>query len=192
MQEIIAQQIQDSIETKQKLSTVENEILKASYLASDTLEHGGKMLLCGNGGSAADAQHIAAELLVRYKGGNERSALPAIPLAFDPSAMTACGNDYGFDKIYSRAIEGLGNKGDLLLGISTSGNSQNILEAVKIARKKEMRIVLFLGADGGKLKNLGDVDIIVPSQVTARIQECHILIGHIMCAIIEKKMFNLD
>lgn len=191
---LISSQIKESINVKEQLldSEMVSAVTKAGLLASSVLEKGGRILLCGNGGSAADAQHIAAELVVRYKGGNERSALPAMTLSGDPSTITACGNDYGYDELFARNVEAFGREGDLLLGISTSGNSKNVIRAVEQARSQSMAVLLLLGGDGGKLKGLGDVEITVPSKVTARIQESHITIGHILCSIIEKKMFNLD
>jgi len=188
----VTAQIEESIRVKSELMKDADQIFAAGLLASDVLERGGKILLCGNGGSAADAQHIAAELVVRFKGGNERRALPALSLSTDPSTITAAGNDYGYDHIFSRGVEAWGQAGDLLIGISTSGNSKNVILAVEMARKKNMKVLLLLGAGGGKLKDLGDMSIIVPSPITARIQESHILIGHILCSVIEKKMFNLD
>ncbi len=188
----VTAQIEESIRVKSELMKDADQIFAAGLLASDVLERGGKILLCGNGGSAADAQHIAAELVVRFKGGNERRALPALSLSTDPSTITAAGNDYGYDQIFSRGVEAWGQAGDLLIGISTSGNSKNVILAVEMARKKNMKVLLLLGAGGGKLKDLGDMSIIVPSPITARIQESHILIGHILCSVIEKKMFNLD
>lgn len=189
---IVESQVAESIATKQQLHTIYSEIEKAGLLAADTLEKGGKLLFCGNGGSAADAQHIAAELVVRYKGGNERRGLPAITLAGDPSTITACANDYGYDMLFARGVEAHGRTGDCLIGITTSGNSANVIKAVEKARELGLRVILLLGCGGGKLKGRGDIEIIVPSEVTARIQESHILIGHILCSIIEKKLFNLD
>lgn len=189
---IVTDSIAESIAAKQTLLSMAEIIEKAGILAADVLEKKGKIMLAGNGGSAADAQHIAAELVVRYKSDNNRSALPAMTLSPDPSTITAIGNDYGYDTIFSRCIEAWGNQGDLFVGISTSGNSKNIIEAVNMSRKKKLRVLLLLGGSGGKLKGMGDLEIIVPSNITARIQESHILIGHIICGIIEKKMFNLD
>lgn len=190
--DLVAREVEESIETKKKLSQIYPEIEKAGLLLADTLEKGGKILFCGNGGSAADAQHIAAELVVRYKGGNERRALPAITLSGDPSTITACANDYGYENLFARGVEAYGRPPDTLVGISTSGNSLNVIKAVEKARELSLRVVLLLGSEGGKLRGKGDIEIIVPSSVTARIQESHILIGHILCTIIEKKLFNFD
>ncbi|MCB1146755.1 MAG: SIS domain-containing protein [Leptospiraceae bacterium] len=188
----IARQIEESIAVKNMLLKESDSIENAGLLCALALKNNKKLLLCGNGGSAADAQHIAAELVIRFKGGNERRGLPAMTLSPDPSTITACGNDYGFEKLFSRGVEAFGQPGDVLVGISTSGNSQNVLYAIEEARKKEMKIVLLLGGSGGKMKGMGDVNVTVPSSVTARIQESHITIGHIICSIIEKELFNLD
>ncbi len=152
----------------------------------ETFQNGGKILLCGNGGSAADAQHIAAEFVGRYE--TERKALPAIALTTDTSALTALANDYDFERVFSRQVEALASEGDCLIAISTSGNSPNIIAAVMTARKKGCRIVGMTGANGKKLASLTDACILVPSERTARIQEGHITIAHIWCEIIDKKI----
>jgi len=152
----------------------------------DTFRSGKKLLICGNGGSAGDAQHIAAELTGRFK--RERKALPAIALTTDTSALTAIGNDYDFRYIFSRQIEALGVKGDTLLAITTSGNSKNVLEAVKKAKEIGCKVITLSGKDGGRVKEFGDINIVVPSNDTPRIQEMHILIGHIICDIIDKNI----
>ncbi len=193
--DLIKSQLNESILTKQKmLEHCLNEIEKSGQILVDALTSNHKILLCGNGGSAADAQHIAAELIIRYKSSNERRALPAISLATDTSVLTACGNDYGFDYIFSRQIEGLGNEGDVLIAISTSGNSPNIINAIRTAYEKKLKIIVLTGGNGGKIQkemsNLVDVIVKVPSNITARIQECHILVGHIFCEYIEKYLFK--
>jgi D-sedoheptulose 7-phosphate isomerase len=152
-------------------------------MAVETLKKGNKILLCGNGGSAADAQHIAAELTGRYK--TERMALPAIALTTDTSALTAIGNDYGYDIIFSRQVEALARPGDMLIGISTSGNSQNVLNAFQSARNIGCATMALSGRDGGRMKSAADFNLIVPSDNTPRIQEMHILIGHIICQAID-------
>lgn len=153
-------------------------------------------MFCGNGGSAGDAQHIAAELVVRYKGGNERKALPALSLSVDPSVITACGNDYGYDQIFARQLEAFGKPEDVLVGITTSGNSRNIELAMEEGRRAGVRTILLTGGDGGKIlkdrSDLVDISIVVPSDETARIQESHIMIGQILCSLIEKELFGLD
>jgi D-sedoheptulose 7-phosphate isomerase len=158
--------------------------------ALDTLEcslrAGGKLLLFGNGGSAADAQHISAELVIRYKA--DRAAIPAIALTTDTSALTACGNDLGFEAIFSRQIQALGRPGDVALGISTSGNSPNVLLALAEARRRGVHTIGLTSGTGGKMPALCDVVLAVPSKVTARIQEMHILIGHMLCKALEQRL----
>ncbi|MDD3875823.1 MAG: D-sedoheptulose 7-phosphate isomerase [Bacteroidales bacterium] len=150
--------------------------------------YNGKVLLCGNGGSAADAQHIAAELTGRFT--MERKPLYAEALHTNTSYITAVANDYGFDKIYARILESNSINGDVLLAFSTSGNSPNILEACKVAKNKSLTVIGFTGKHGGKMNDLCDLMIKIPSDNTARIQECHILVGHIICEIVEKKLFD--
>jgi D-sedoheptulose 7-phosphate isomerase len=179
----IKSDILEHIEIAQKVLALENDILKAGQLCKAAILRGHKILIAGNGGSAADAQHIAAEFIGRYE--KDRPSMPAIALTVDTSALTAISNDYGFENIFSRQIEGLGQKEDIFIGISTSGNSKNIVKAVQSARQKGLKIILLLGKDGGKLRGQGDVDLIVPSERTARIQEMHILIGHVICSFVE-------
>lgn len=168
---------------KKTIEELENDIEEAGELIVSTLKAGNKVLLFGNGGSAGDAQHIAAELTGRYK--TERQALPAIALTTDTSAITAIGNDYGFDRIFDRQVEAIGKEGDLLIGISTSGNSRNVLRALAYGKDNGMNTLGLSGKGGGDMKNLCDVNIIIPSGDTARIQEMHILIGHILCGIVD-------
>ena len=149
---------------------------------------GNKVLFCGNGGSAADAQHLAAELSGRFY--KDRDALPAEALHCNTSYITAIGNDYGFDEIYSRLIKGIAIEGDVLVGLSTSGNSNNILKAFEIAKEKGMITIAFTGDSGGKLKKTADYLINVPSTDTPRIQESHIMLGHIICQLVEEQYFN--
>ena len=167
---------------------LEPEINKSINLIYKILKKKGKILICGNGGSAADAQHLAAEFIVRLKSSFNRRALPIIPLALDTSTLTACGNDYGFENIFSRQIEGIANQGDLAVGISTSGNSENVLKGLEQAKINKCSTLSLTGNSGGKLKNVSDHSIIVDSSNTARIQECHILIGHILCLFIDKNL----
>ncbi|PJZ85930.1 D-sedoheptulose 7-phosphate isomerase [Leptospira harrisiae] len=190
---LIQTQIEDSIAVKQQLlPTLLPSIEAAGKLLVTSLNQKGLLYFCGNGGSSCDASHIAAELVVRYKSGNERKAIPALALNSDQAVLTACSNDYGYEYVFQRQVQAFGKPSDVFVGLTTSGNSQNIILAVEEAKKIGMKVVLFLGGDGGKLKGKGDVEIIVPSKVTARIQECHILIGHILCSIIEKELFGLD
>ncbi len=159
-------------------------IKKAGTLCLNALKNKHKILIAGNGGSAADSQHFAAELTGRFK--KERLSLPAIALTTDTSALTAIGNDYGYEYVFSRQLEGLGNKGDVFIGISTSGNSENIIKAFTKAKEKGLKTITLLGKNGGKMKNTGDINIIIPSNDTPRIQEMHIMSLHMICAIIDK------
>jgi len=172
----------------QVAETLSGEILRAANTVRDSLSNGGKLLLMGNGGSAADCQHIAAELIGRFK--KERKAIPALALTVDSSALTALGNDYGFDTIFSRQVEAFATPKDSVIGISTSGNSKNVISALSLARKIGAKTIGFMGNDGGEMKNFVDVGIIVPSNDTARIQEVHITIGHIICEIVEQELIH--
>ena len=176
--------LKESIKVKEKLLSQKNKFSKIYNLFYSTLESGNKIIFAGNGGSAADAQHLATELTVRYK--YNRRALSAISLATDTSAITAIGNDFGFQYIFSRQIEAIGNKGDLFVAISTSGSSKNIVYAAKAAKKKGVKIVSLLGKKKTILEKYSDAFIKVPSLVTARIQECHIFIGQVICGLIEE------
>ncbi len=157
-----------------------------SKLCIKTLKNNGTIFFMGNGGSAADSQHIASELVGKFKG--IRKAYPAIAITTDTSSLTSIANDYGFNKIFSRQIQALVNKGDTVVGISTSGNSENIIEGIVEAKKIGAYTVGLLGKNGGKLKDICDLSIIVPSNITARVQEVHILIGHIVCELLEKEL----
>jgi len=184
MKDKIEQIIKESILVKQGLLKSQTaNIQKAAELIISSLKKGGKLLVCGNGGSAADAQHIAAEFVGRFK--KERKALPAIALTTDTSILTAIGNDYGYDFTFKRQAEALANKNDVLLGISTSGNSKNVIEAVEFANKIGMVTIGLTGGAGGKLAKLAKHSIIVPSSDTPRMQESHILIAHIICELAE-------
>ncbi len=184
MTKMIENEMNLHLQTTQKsIVEIQSYIYTACIMVTDTLALGNKILLCGNGGSAADAQHIAAELTGRYKV--KRRGLPAIALTTDTSALTAIGNDFGFDRIFDRQVEALAEEGDLLIGISTSGNSANVNNALKVAREIECRTIGFSGRDGGGMNGLCDVNIIVPSDNTPRIQEMHILIGHILCQAVD-------
>jgi len=188
--EIIENSLREAIEVKSALLNDEkklNLIKSAAEFCIESLARGGKVLLCGNGGSAADAQHIAAELSGRFK--YDRPPLYAEALHVNGSYITAVANDYSYDVVFSRLVEAMGNGGDVLIALSTSGNSKNVIEAVKAANGKKMTTIGLTGKEGGKLKELCDICILVPSADTARIQECHITIGHIICEKIEKTMF---
>lgn len=187
----IKNEIQASRDVKDKILHDENLLDLIEVFAQQCLEvykNSKKTILAGNGGSAADAQHIAAELVGRY--GFDRPSIPSLALTTDSSNLTAIGNDYGYDQIFSRQLEGMGVEGDLFIGISTSGNSKNIIKAFEVAKSKKITTIALTGRDGGEMAQIADLSIIVPSNVTARIQESHILIGHIICDIIEKELFG--
>jgi D-sedoheptulose 7-phosphate isomerase len=174
--------------TKEKCTA---DILKLSELIIDALSNGHKVLWAGNGGSAADCQHLAAELVGRFV--RERKGLSSIALTTDSSILTAIGNDYGYESVFSRQVEAIANSGDVVIGITTSGNSHNILNAMQVAQKKGCITVGMTGKTGGKMAEMGlNVCIKVPSKITARIQEMHILIGHIVCDIVEEYFFKME
>jgi len=183
--------LNESSETKLKIKDqLTEDILKAVDLLATSFKGGNKLLLCGNGGSAADCQHIATELMIRLSHHLQRPALPAIALTTDTSNLTAGGNDIGFENVFARNVEGLGNNGDVLLAISTSGNSPNVIKAVHAAHNKKMKVIGFLGGNGGKLKDLVDLPIVIPSSNVQRIQEGHITIAHIICELVEDKLYG--
>ena len=188
--DLITKRIEESIELK-SLLLKQNFLKKIEEISSIlifTIKNGGKIIFFGNGGSAADAQHLAAELLGKFK--LEREPLLAVSLTTNTSLLTAISNDYSFDLVFSRQIKGIGNPKDLAFGISTSGNSKNVILGIEMAKKIGMKTVALLGKDGGEIKNIVDYSIIVPSFDTARIQEVHIMIGHILCEIVEKELSN--
>ena len=183
--------ISQAILLKQQLladETIIATVTESIELITTAFKNGNKVLFCGNGGSAADAQHLAAEFSGRFY--IDRPALPAEALHCNTSYITAIGNDYGYDVIYSRLVKGIGVKGDVLVGLSTSGNSQNILNAFEIAKEKGVITIAFTGESGGKLKELTDYLINVPSVDTPRIQESHIMLGHIICQLTEEQVFS--
>lgn len=178
--------LEEHAEVFGRLASLAPTIQEAAGLLVATLSRGGKLMLCGNGGSAADSQHIAAELTGRFV--KDRRPLAAMALSTDTSALTCIANDYGFDDVFSRQVRGLGREGDCLLALSTSGNSRNVLRAAEAARAAGIRVIGLLGRDGGALRALCDIAIVVPSATTARIQEAHIFIGHTLCAMVEEAM----
>ena len=191
MKKYIKDQIKKSYETKQAIYENEDLLDKIEEVAQkciDLYRTDKKTMLAGNGGSAADAQHIAAELVGRY--GFDRPSIPSLALTTDTSNLTAIGNDYGYEQVFSRQLEGMGQEGDIFIGISTSGNSVNIIKAFESAKKKNIMTVALTGRDGGEMAKMADIALIVPSNATPRIQESHILIGHIICDIIEKEIFG--
>jgi len=163
-------------------------IVTLSLRIVHSLRLGGKVFFFGNGGSAADAQHLAAEFAGRY--AKERPALSAVALGVNPSSATSIGNDYGFDNLFARELDALGKQGDVAVGISTSGNSRNVIRALEIAKVKSIYTVALTGASGGLLRNIADCALCIPSEETPRIQECHILVGHIICEMVEEMMFG--
>ena len=187
----IGDSIEASIVTKQLMlsnSDVVSTLAKVVEVSVKALKSGNKMILFGNGGSAGDSQHIAAELVGRF--AFDRPALPALALSVNSSCVTAIGNDYGFDQVFSRQLEALGRSGDIAIGISTSGNSPNVLCGVLAAKKIGLHTVALTGQNGGKLKGAVDYCICAPSNETPRIQECHILIGHILSELVEQEIFH--
>ena len=179
--------------------SVKNEIIVSGQLEIlkdiadqivDSIMRGGKLMLCGNGGSAADAQHLAAELLVRLRPAYNRQGIPAIALAQDTSTITACGNDFGFDQLFKRTVESLGKEGDCLIGITTSGNSENINNAILAAKQMKIKVFGFLGSGGGDTLQLCDQAFLVPSSNTGRIQEAHITAGHVLMEYIEDDLLE--
>ena len=182
--------IEESIKAKKSLLLIEDKIFSAIDVISKKLSRGGKILLCGNGGSAADAQHLAAEFLVRLDPKRNRNPIPAMSLATDISTILACGNDFSFNKVFSRNLEALGNKNDILIAISTSGKSKNILEVLKTAKRKNIYSIGFYGNNGGTAKKITNLNLIVKSKNTARIQETHILLGHYIFGQVEEKILN--
>jgi D-sedoheptulose 7-phosphate isomerase len=189
-EKIITETLKESAEVKLKtIDACKAEILVAVQSLADAFKNGKKLLLCGNGGSAADCQHLAAEFVIRLTAQVNRPSLPAIALTTDTSNLSAGGNDLGWEFTYSRILDGLGNEGDVLFALSTSGNSLNIIRVVEKAKEKKIFVIGFLGGNGGKLKDLVDLPIVIPSEITARIQETHITIGHIICDLVEKELF---
>jgi D-sedoheptulose 7-phosphate isomerase len=185
MKNIIQNEFNGHIKTANLLHCLTDAVAISAQLCIDCLKSGGKILLFGNGGSAADAQHIAAELVGRYKV--ERKGLPAIALTTDTSAITSIGNDFGYNHIFDRQVEALANKSDVVIGISTSGKSENIINALKVASKLNCITIGFSGQDGGEMNEICNINLVVPSEDTPRIQEMHIVIGHTICHLIDQE-----
>ena len=191
MKDLVRKQLAQSINTMQATLAdlhIADTIVTIAELTANAMHAGRKLLIAGNGGSAADAQHLVAEFVVRLS--DNRPALHAIALTTDSSILTACANDFGFDQIFSRQIEALGQPGDIFLGISTSGNSPNILRALEEARKMQITTIGFSGNGGGKMRDLCDHNVIIPSSVTMNIQECHLALEHIFCMAVECHHFS--
>ncbi|PYT94963.1 MAG: phosphoheptose isomerase [Acidobacteria bacterium] len=188
---MVRERLQSAITVKNMLLLDDNYqrlVIRVAMRVIESLGSGGKVILFGNGGSAADAQHLAAEFIGRYL--KERRALPALALSVNLSSLTAIGNDYGFDLVFARQIEALGKAGDVAIGISTSGNSPNVIQALGVAKSKSIYTVSLTGKSGGKSKNVADCTICIPSEETPRIQECHILTGHLICEIVEEALLK--
>ncbi len=191
VQKFITDSLKESSEVKLLIEDkCSADIIAAVDLLVEAFGKGKKLLLCGNGGSAADSQHLAAEFMIRLSHNLNRPAIPAIALTTDSSNLTAGGNDIGYENVFARNVEGLGNDGDVLIAISTSGNSGNVVKAVEKAHEKGMKVIGFLGGSGGKLKPLVDIPIVVPSDNTQRIQEGHITIGHIIFELVENILYK--
>lgn len=181
----------ESAQTKSSIiESCSDDVFKAIDIMVESLKSGGKLMFCGNGGSAADSQHLATEFIIRLSHDIKRPAMAAIALTTDSSMLTAGGNDIGFENVFARNLEGIGRKGDVLVGISTSGNSKNIINAFEKAKSKGIKTVAFLGGTGGKLKSQADVSIVIPSSNTQRIQEGHITVGHIICESVERELYG--
>jgi phosphoheptose isomerase len=180
------QAIDDSVRTLESLKDLEPEVTRAADLIEQSLRAGNKLLLCGNGGSAADASHFATELVVRF--AKDRPAFPAICLASDSGVLTAAGNDYGFDEIFARQVKAFGVPGDVLICLTTSGKSKNVVRALQEAKARKLKTIALLGRDGGSTIGIADVDLLVKSDSTARVQEAHQLLLHVVCEIIEASL----
>jgi D-sedoheptulose 7-phosphate isomerase len=180
--------IDDSVRTLESLKNLEREVSRAADLIEQCLRAGNKLLVCGNGGSAADASHFATELVVRF--AKDRRALPAICLTSDSGILTAAGNDYGFDEIFARQVAAFGAPGDVLICLTTSGKSKNVVRALQEAKARQMKSIGLLGRDGGSTVGIADLDLLVKSDSTARVQEAHQLLLHVLCEIIEARLGN--
>lgn len=189
MQQYIKQQFDELISNIAELKNLSEEINRIADICKTAIHDRKKIIFCGNGGSAAQSQHLAAELVGRYK--LERPAINAISLTVDTSNLTAIGNDYGYDTVFSRQLEGVGQAGDILFGLSTSGNSKNVIRAFETARTKKIITIALVGKKGGTMKELADFALSVPAKTSAHIQELHIATGHIICDLIEKKLYPL-
>ena len=190
--ENIEQLFQESIKVKTQVidSGIIKNLVSMGLLSAKAIQEGNKLMLCGNGGSAADAQHLAAEMLVRLRPKNNREGIPAIALAQDTSTITACGNDFGYDKLFERLVKTLGREGDVLIAITTSGNSKNIIAGMRAAKKMGILVFGFLGSKGGEALKYCDEAFVVPSNNTGRIQESHITAGHALMELIEDELLD--
>ncbi|MEI6758708.1 MAG: SIS domain-containing protein [Chlorobium sp.] len=187
-EEVVLDTMLYSARLKERVAQHDSAVIVAmARMIAGTFEDGGKLLICGNGGSAADAQHLATELTIRYRSSVDRPALPAIALSVDTSALTAGANDFGYDAVFARLVEAYGREGDVLLCLSTSGNSKSVVNALESARRQGMKTLALLGGDGGLLKGVADLEVIVPHSGSAdRVQECHITVGHVIIDLVER------
>jgi len=193
MTDLVRRQLAQSIETMSMVladEAIHTAVVEAGRVAADAMKHGHKLLVCGNGGSAADSQHLVAEFVSRLTV--DRPALRAIALTTDTSILTAVGNDYAYENVFERQVEALGQKGDVLLAISTSGNSPNCIKALRLARKLGIHTIAYTGNGGGKMKPEADINVIIPSSVTMNIQESHLALEHIFCMLVERFYFGED
>ena len=193
MRDLVRNQLQQSIHTLQKVladDTIHTAVVQAGELVAKAMKAGRKLMVCGNGGSAADAQHLVAEFVSRLT--IDRPALRAIALTTDTSILTAIGNDYTYDNVFERQVEALGNEGDVLLALSTSGNSKNCVKALRLAKQMGIHTVAYTGNRGGAMSSLADINVIIPSSTTMNIQECHLALEHIFCMVVERFYFGPD
>jgi D-sedoheptulose 7-phosphate isomerase len=193
MKELVWKQLEESIASLQAVrddAHIAEAVIRAGELIASAMKNGRKLMVAGNGGSAAEAQHIAAEFVSRLTV--DRPAMRAIALTTDTSILTAIGNDYSYDNVFERQVEALGQKGDVFLGISTSGNSANVLKALRLCRQMGITTVGYMGNGGGKMAELCDVPVVVPSKITMKIQECHTALVHILCMVVERVYFGAD
>ena len=193
MQDLVKRQLQQSINTMQQVlasEEIHDAVVKAGQITAEAMKAGKKLMVCGNGGSAADAQHLVAEFVSRLTV--DRPALRAVALTTDTSILTAIGNDYTYDNVFERQVEALGNTGDVLLAISTSGHSKNCVKALKLARTMGIHTVAYTGNGGGAMRDLSDINVIIPSTTTMNIQESHLALEHIFCMVVERVYFGPD
>lgn len=188
MQKYVSEQIEQLSNQLLQLKSQSETVVKIANICIDAIRNGHKVIWCGNGGSAAQSQHLAAELVGRYK--INRPAMNSISLTVDTSNLTAIGNDYGYDVVFSRQLQGVGQPGDVLIGLSTSGNSKNVVLAFEMAKEKEIKTVALVGAKGGVMRDMADIALCVPADTSAHIQEMHITIGHLICDLIEKEFYG--
>ena len=193
MKDLIKKQLQQSIDTMQKVladDAIHEAVFRAGEITAKAMREGRKLMVCGNGGSAADSQHLVAEFVSRLTV--DRPALRAVALTTDSSILTAIGNDYSYDNVFERQVEALGNPGDVLLAISTSGNSKNCVKALKLAKQMNIHTVAYTGNEGGQMSALADINVIIPSKTTMKIQESHLALEHIYCMVVERCYFGPD